>query len=77
MLDAGGSGGTRTPGPLVRSQVLYPTELQIRDGAPWPADTFQKLTDDSAVMRAEMRVGRQPATTGLRLRERFARKLGN
>ena len=29
----GGSGGTRTPNPLVRSQVLYPIELQIRFSA--------------------------------------------
>ncbi len=37
FCEGGGLGRIRTPDPLIRSQVLYPTELPVREGVSYAA----------------------------------------
>ena len=46
-----GPGGTRTPDPLVRSQVLYPTELRIREGFRAARNLFPERENQTRLVR--------------------------
>ena len=54
---AGRPGGTRTPGPLVRSQVLYPTELQVQTMFARPEHLFRRAITSRAIKKTKCKRG--------------------
>jgi len=59
----GGPGGTRTPDHLVRSQVLYPAELQARRR--WFLQQNANLVESYSIDQAWLEVSGSPAADSL------------